>query len=127
MDEYEEIPWSTLLSEHQQGRTKTLYLAATVIVAVVVGFVGIRWLTSPGHGDGGAVAAQADTTTVPGAGAVELPSVSPFTVRAPRSQAPLTSPACLFRRRITRESTLLHPALESAADDPEGTRMEPGI
>jgi hypothetical protein len=71
VDEYEEIPWSTLLSEHQQGRTKTLYLAATVIVAVVVGFVGIRWLTSPGHGDGGAVAAQADTTTVPGAGAVE--------------------------------------------------------
>ncbi|MGB5187364.1 MAG: hypothetical protein WBO84_09605 [Acidimicrobiia bacterium] len=71
MDEYEEIPWSTLLSEHQQGRTKTLYLAAAVIVAVVLGFVGIRWLTAPGHGDGGAVAAQADTTTVPGAGAVE--------------------------------------------------------
>ena len=71
MDEYEEIPWSTLLSEHQQGRTKTLYLAAAVIVAVVLGFVGIRWLTAPGHGDGGDVAAQADTTTVPGAGAVE--------------------------------------------------------
>jgi len=71
VDEYEEIPWSTLLSEHQHGRTKTLYLAAAVIVAVVLGFVGIRWLTAPGHGDGGAVAAQADTTTVPGAGAVE--------------------------------------------------------
>lgn len=64
MDEYEEIPWSTLLSEHQQGRTRTLYLAAAVIVAVVAGFVGIRWLTSPGHGDGSAVAAPADTTTI---------------------------------------------------------------
>ena len=52
MDEYEEIPWSTLLSEHQQGRTKTLYAVAAVIVALVVGFVGIRWLTAPGHGDG---------------------------------------------------------------------------
>lgn len=64
MDEYEEIPWSTLLSEHQQGRTRTLYLAAAVIVAVVAGFVGIRWLTSPDHGDGSAVAAPADTTTI---------------------------------------------------------------
>ena len=59
MDEYEEIPWSTLLSEHRQGRTKTLYLAAAVVVAVVVGFVGVRWLTAPGHGDDAALAAPA--------------------------------------------------------------------
>ena len=62
MDEYEEIPWSTLLSEHRQGRTKTLYLAAAVIVAVVVGFVGIRWLTAPGHGDEPDFAAPVETT-----------------------------------------------------------------
>ena len=64
MDEYEEIPWSTLLSEHRQGRAKMLYLAAAVVVAVVVGFVGIRWLTSPGHGDGAAIAAPTETSTV---------------------------------------------------------------
>jgi hypothetical protein len=62
VDEYEEIPWSTLLSEHRQGRTKTLYLAAAVIVAVVVGFVGIRWLTAPGHGDEPDFAAPVETT-----------------------------------------------------------------
>lgn len=62
MDEYEEIPWSTLLSEHRQGRTKTLYLAAAVIVAVVVGFVGIRWLTAPGHGDEPGFAAPVETS-----------------------------------------------------------------
>lgn len=64
MDDYEEIPWSTLLSEHQQGRTKTLYVAAAVIVALVVGFVGVRWLTAPGHGDGAVAAAPTETTTV---------------------------------------------------------------
>jgi hypothetical protein len=64
VDEYEEIPWSTLLLEHQQGRTRTVYLAAAVILAVVAGFVGIRWLTSSDHGDGSAVAAPADTTRI---------------------------------------------------------------
>ena len=63
MDEYEEIPWSTLLTEHRQGRAKTLYMAAAVIVAVVVGFVGVRWLTAPGHGEQQALAAPVETTT----------------------------------------------------------------
>jgi len=63
MDEYEEIPWSTLLTEHRQGRAKTLYMAAAVIVAVVIGFVGIRWFTAPGHGEQPALAAPVETTT----------------------------------------------------------------
>jgi len=63
MDEYEEIPWSTLLTEHRQGRAKTIYLAAAVIVAVVIGFVGIRWFTAPGHGEQPALAAPVETTT----------------------------------------------------------------
>jgi hypothetical protein len=63
MDEYEEIPWSTLLTEHRHGRAKTLYMAAAVIVAIVVGFVGVRWLTAPGHGDLPALAAPVETTT----------------------------------------------------------------
>ena len=63
MDEYEEIPWSTLLTEHRQGRAKTLYMAAAVIVAVIVGFVGIRWMTAPGHGEQPALAAPVETTT----------------------------------------------------------------
>lgn len=63
MDEYEEIPWSNLLTEDRQGRAKTLYLAAAVIAAVVVGFVGIRWLTAPGHGDDAVLAAPVESTT----------------------------------------------------------------
>jgi len=63
MDEYEEMPWSTLFTEHRQGRAKTLYMAAAVIVAVIVGFVGIRWLAAPGHGEQPALAAPVETTT----------------------------------------------------------------
>lgn len=63
MDEYEEIPWSTLLAEHRRGRAKTLYLAASAIVAVVVAVVVFRYLTTPGHGDGSALAAAIETST----------------------------------------------------------------
>ncbi len=75
MDEYEEIPWRTLLTEHRQGRAKTLYTAAAVIVAVVIGFVGIRWFTAPSHGEEPALAASTETTTTE-AGVVETQSSS---------------------------------------------------
>ena len=87
MDEYEEIPWNTLLSEHRQGRTKTLYLAAAVIVAVVIGFVGIRWLTAPGHGDEDALAAPVETTTT--VVAVDEAELTPTTVATVLSEADL--------------------------------------
>ncbi|MEA2011046.1 MAG: hypothetical protein U9N78_10110, partial [Actinomycetota bacterium] len=73
MDEYEEIPWSTLLTENRQGRAKTMYMAAAVIVAVIIGFVGIRWLTAPGHGEQPALAAPIETSTTE-AVAVEVES-----------------------------------------------------
>jgi len=63
MDEYEEIPWTTLLSEHRQGRAKTLYMVAGVLVAVVIGFVGIRWLNAPGHGEPQTLAPPVTSTT----------------------------------------------------------------
>ncbi len=67
MDEYEEIPWTTLLSEHRQGRAKTLYVVAGVLVAVVIGFAGIRWVNAPGHGEPQTLAppVTATTTTAP--------------------------------------------------------------
>ena len=79
MDEYEEIPWSTLLSEHRQGRAKTLYVAAAVVAAVVVGFLGIRWLTAPGHGDGVAIAAPTETSTVASDETVESTTITTTT------------------------------------------------
>lgn len=87
MDEYEEIPWNTLLSEHRQGRTKTLYLAAAVIVAVVIGFVGIRWLTAPGHGDEDALATPVETTAT--VVAVDEAESIPTTVATVLSEADL--------------------------------------
>jgi len=63
MDEYEEIPWSALLSEHRKGRAKTLTLLAAIVAAAVVGFVGIRWLTTPGHGEPSTIVAPANETT----------------------------------------------------------------
>lgn len=63
MDEYEEIPWSALLTEHRHGRAKTLYLGAALLAAVVAGFVGIRWLTAPGGGEPIALAAPVETTS----------------------------------------------------------------
>ena len=71
MDEYEEIPWSTLLSEHRQGRAKTLYMAAAILVAVVIGFAGIRWLTAPGHGEAQVLAAPVESTTTTVSGVIE--------------------------------------------------------
>ena len=87
MDEYEEIPWSTLLSEDRQGRTKTLYVAAAVVVAAVVGFVGIRWLSAPGHGDDAALAAPVESTTT--AVAAESSTSSSTSTTAALSEADL--------------------------------------
>jgi hypothetical protein len=51
-------------------------MAAAVIVAVVVGFVGVRWLTAPGHGEQPALAAPVETTTTE---PVEVETVSSST------------------------------------------------
>lgn len=60
-EEFEQIPWSNLVAEHRGQRVKLLYLAAAVIVAAVIGFVGIRWLSGPQHGP---VPGDAAPTTV---------------------------------------------------------------
>lgn len=49
-DEYEHIPWSALVTEHRDRRSRILYLAAAVIAAVVVGIVGARILASGSSG-----------------------------------------------------------------------------
>ncbi|MEN8114000.1 MAG: hypothetical protein ABFS21_06395 [Actinomycetota bacterium] len=85
MDEYEEIPWSRLLTEHRQGRARTLYFAAALIAAVVVGFIGVRWLTTPGHGEQPAFAAPVDTTT----STTEFVEPEPVTTTSVLSEADL--------------------------------------
>jgi len=75
MDEYEEIPWSTLLGEHRDGRRRTIYIAAAVVVAFVIGVAGIRWLTAPGHGEAPAAGPVPIATTI----GTTVPDTSPPT------------------------------------------------
>ena len=49
-EEYEQIPWSSLLSEQDDPRRKMMYTAAAVIRAVVVGVVGVRAISGPATG-----------------------------------------------------------------------------
>ena len=52
VEEHEEIPWSMLVDQDRRGRSRTWYAVAAVIVAVVVGFVGVRWVEGNRHGEG---------------------------------------------------------------------------
>lgn len=61
IEEHEEIPWSMLVEQDRHGRRRTLYLAAAAIVAVVVGFTGIRWFE--GHRNGEGVSEPVPTVT----------------------------------------------------------------
>ena len=52
VEEHEEIPWSMLVDQDRRGRSRTWYAVAAVIIAVVVGFVGVRWVEGNRHGEG---------------------------------------------------------------------------
>ena len=63
-EQYEHIPWSRLIDEQSDGWKRIVYIVAGIVLAVVVGIVGIKWLTSPDHGEAGtsAVSVPIDTT-----------------------------------------------------------------
>ncbi|GMQ84810.1 MAG: hypothetical protein BMS9Abin07_0375 [Acidimicrobiia bacterium] len=61
IEEHEEIPWSMLVEQDRRGRRRTLYLAAAAIVALVVGFTGVRWFE--GHRNGESAPEPASTVT----------------------------------------------------------------
>lgn len=46
-EEFEQIPWSQLVSDVDDGRRRTLYIIAGVIIALVVGVVAARSLRGP--------------------------------------------------------------------------------
>ena len=85
IEEHEEIPWSMLVEHDRHGRRRTLYLAAAAIVAVVVGFTGIRWFEGHRHGEGApetaptltTAAAAAPTTTTTLLSEADLMAVDP--------------------------------------------------
>lgn len=64
-EEHEEIPWSMLVDHDRRSRSRTLYIGAAVIVALVVVITGIRWVNGHRHGPSEAVALVTSTTTVP--------------------------------------------------------------
>jgi hypothetical protein len=79
-EEFEHIPWSSLTAEHRSQRTKLLYITAALIAAVVVGFVGVRWMMGPQHG-----AAPVEPATAPVA--EELAPVQPPPTTVPPGTA----------------------------------------
>ena len=76
VEEHEEIPWSMLVEHERRGRSRTLYIAAALILAAVVGFTGIRWFNDHRHGEAAAIppAAVATTLPLPSTTAAPLPS-----------------------------------------------------
>lgn len=63
-EEHEEIPWSMLVDHDRRSRSRTLYIGAAVIVALVVVITGIRWVDGHRHGPAEAVAPVTSTTMV---------------------------------------------------------------
>ena len=51
-----------LVEQDRHGRRRTLYLAAAAIVALVVGFTGIRWFEGHRQGEGAPLPAPTETT-----------------------------------------------------------------
>ena len=88
IEEHEEIPWSMLVEQDRHGRRRTLYLAAAAIVAVVVGFTGIRFFEGQRHGEDTAgpaptattAAAAVRTTTTTLLSEADLMAVDPTTM-----------------------------------------------
>jgi len=64
-EEHEEIPWSMLVDHDRRSRSRTLYIGAAVVIALVVVITGIRWVDGHRHGPTEAVAVATSTTTVP--------------------------------------------------------------
>jgi hypothetical protein len=78
-EEFEQIPWSQLVTDHQAARGRTLYLAAGIVAAVIVGILAARTFGSDDPvviaGETSVPAAAGEstaTTTVPTPATVSL-------------------------------------------------------
>jgi hypothetical protein len=59
-EQFEHIPWSRLIDEQGPGWRRVASIATGIVLAVVIGIIGVRWLNGPDHGE----AASPATTTV---------------------------------------------------------------
>lgn len=84
--EFEHIPWSSLVVEETgRRRQRLVYLAIGAAAAAIVGFIGVRWLIGPDHGR--------DLVTEPSAPpAAEETIVSTTTTLPALSEADLRAP-----------------------------------
>ena len=76
VEEHEEIPWSMLVDQERRGRSRTWYAVAAIILAVVIGVVGVRWVDGHRHGEvpaNASVSEQPVTTT-----ATPVPTSTPM-------------------------------------------------
>ena len=70
-EEFEQIPWSQLVTDHQAARGRTLYLAAGIVAALVVGILAARTfggddpiVVAGAAGTPGTVATSTSSTTL---------------------------------------------------------------
>lgn len=95
-EEFEHIRWSNLVAEHRGQCVKLLYVVAAVIVAALIGFVGIRWLSGPQHGpvlDEAAPTTVADDGSHPAGATPPLSTPASAAVADPVSEADLQATA----------------------------------
>jgi hypothetical protein len=81
-EELEQIPWSTLITEHRDERRRMFLLAGGVAAALLVGFVGARLLTGDPAGTTIDLNAAAAPGTEPSTTTTSLPA-APTTVPSP--------------------------------------------
>ncbi|MCJ7725481.1 MAG: hypothetical protein MUP76_03730, partial [Acidimicrobiia bacterium] len=91
-EEVEHIPWGELLASNDDGRRRTLYLAAGAVAALVLGIVVTRALTSPSvpQSTPAPVAeAVASTVPVPVTVVVTVPATDPTTTTTATPPVPV--------------------------------------
>ena len=49
-EEYEHIPWSNLLTQQDDRRTRMVLLGVAIVAAAVLGYFGARYFISPATG-----------------------------------------------------------------------------
>ncbi len=104
-EEFEHIPWASLVAETRDPRVRWLGVGVGVVLAVVLGFVVVRVIGGGGEG----------TVVVPGGGAAGATVAAPPAAEVP--PAPVTTTTQLPSPRLYSEAELL---ADSAADPSTG-------
>lgn len=91
-EEFEHIPWSHLTAREDDRRTRLIYLAIGAVAMAVIGVVGARWLTGPGHGEAAVVATSVASPPTTGDTPQVATTASTVTTTSLLTEADLMAP-----------------------------------